>query len=232
MSQRFELILLDADGTLFDYDKAEGVSLRAAFSQYGLPYTAEVRSTYRGINAALWRKFESREISKSDLQHERFRQLFAAIACEGPSPIEFNKYYLEGLANNGSLLEGALETCRELAAHCPLAIATNGIAHVQKRRLASSALAPFVSQMAVSEDAGIPKPQAGFFEYALKLCGHTDKSSVLMVGDVLDTDIKGASDFGISTCWYNPGAQPAERSDLRIDFEIRRLEELLRVVGL
>lgn len=163
MSQRFELILLDADGTLFDYDKAEGVSLRAAFSQYVLPYTAEVRSTYRGINAALWRKFESREISKSDLQHERFRQLFEAISCEGPSPIEFNKYYLEGTPLTMAVrLRARLKPARELAAHCPLAIATNGVADIQRRRLASSALAPFVFRWRFQKMPAFPSHRQAF----------------------------------------------------------------------
>jgi len=31
---KYDLILFDADGTIFDYDKAEGIALRKTFEHY------------------------------------------------------------------------------------------------------------------------------------------------------------------------------------------------------
>ena len=48
------------------------------------------------------------------------------------------------------------------------------------------------------------KPAREIFDYAFEKFGITDKSSVLMVGDLLSSDMRGGEDYGIDTCWYNP----------------------------
>jgi HAD superfamily hydrolase (TIGR01459 family) len=44
------------------------------------------------------------------------------------------------------------------------------------------------------------KPDIGIYERALQGIGHTRKDDVLMVGDTLRTDIRGADNFGIDSC--------------------------------
>jgi hypothetical protein len=38
---KYDLILFDADGRLFDYDHSEGMALEKAFAQYRLPYSED-----------------------------------------------------------------------------------------------------------------------------------------------------------------------------------------------
>mgnify|MGYP001724147843 CR=1 FL=1 len=51
----------------------------------------------------------------------------------------------------------------------------------------------------------------------------------LVIGDSLSTDIQGANNAGLPCCWYNPAGK-ARPEDLRIDYEIRDLRELLDIV--
>ena len=44
-----------------------------------------------------------------------------------------------------------------------------------------------------------------------------------------NTDIRGANNAGLPCCWYNPAGK-ARPEDLRIDYEIRDLRELLDIV--
>lgn len=49
------------------------------------------------------------------------------------------------------------------------------------------------------------------------------------MGDSLSSDIRGANNYGLPCCWYNPkGAAWPE--DLRIDCEIRDLRQLYDLV--
>jgi putative hydrolase of the HAD superfamily len=57
--------------------------------------------------------------------------------------------------------------------------------------------------MITSEQAGIMKPHAAIFEYALTLTKSTAEKSV-MIGDTLEVDILGAKNMGMDTVYFNP----------------------------
>lgn len=225
---KFDLVLLDADGTLFDYDQAETMALSKLFAQHQFPFNAEVLTRYRSINGGVWADFEHGRISKEDLQKARFARLLAALDLPGEGEV-WNSEYLDHLGEGNYLLPGAEQVCRELSKHCKLAIATNGISRTQRSRVEMSSIKDYISNIVVSEEAGYQKPQTGFFQYAFDLCGHTDKSRAIMVGDALVADISGGAAFGISTCWYNPGGKATDQGH-QSDYQITRLEELLTII--
>lgn len=227
MPPRYKWIFLDADNTIFDYDRAEATALEQAFRHFGFAYSEDTRQTYREINGKVWDDFEKGKLDKATLQTTRFEKLLAARSVEADASA-FNAYYLGVFAESGCLIDGAEELCADLAKHCTLVLATNGISHVQHRRLENSGLLPYIGQIVVSEDTGFQKPQAGFFEFAFEVCGIRDKSAVLMVGDSLTSDIQGGVNAGIKTCWYNPAGKNA--GEPAPDYEIRRLSELREIV--
>ncbi len=49
------------------------------------------------------------------------------------------------------------------------------------------------------------KPHKRIYEYALEVSGITDKSKVIAIGDNVDTDIKGAKEFGIDEYLVDTG---------------------------
>lgn len=226
----YPFLFLDADWTLFDFQKSEGEALRLAFEEKGFAYDEGVRTRYHEINSALWRGFERGQVDKADLQRVRFATLLSEFGHLA-DPLAFNARYLHLLAENVHLIDGAVEVCADLARRATLLLATNGISWTQRRRLANSALAPFFRFVVTSEDAGAQKPEAGFFAYALSQCGDPDPSRVLMVGDQLNTDILGGERAGLATCWYNPRGEARPEGAPRIDHEIRRLEELPGLLG-
>ncbi len=46
-------LLFDADGTLFDYDKAEKSALANTFEQIGYPFEPQYLPQYRSINSQI-----------------------------------------------------------------------------------------------------------------------------------------------------------------------------------
>ena len=227
----YELILLDADGTLFDYDRAEKCAIETTFHDFGLDFSDQTLARYRSVNDALWKELERGNITSADLRVERFRRLLAEIPGaerEGSSSFDvkaLSRCYLHHLARGSYLIEGAEDICRYMAERCDLAILTNGIAEVQRSRLSKSVLRDIIPHIIISEEVGLSKPDPRIFEYAMDVLGRPRRDAVLMVGDSLSSDIRGGVNAGIRTCWYNPHGATCGQ-DLVPTYEIRALEEL------
>ena len=225
---KYRWLLFDADGTLFDYDKAEAYALRTTFEEFGLEYEPDYLEVYRPINAQIWRDFEKGLISADSVKADRFEQLFEAIGVETDAQ-SFSPRYLKNLGDSAELIDGAENLIRTLHGRAGLMLITNGLKQVQRSRLAKSAIADCFAGMIISEELGSAKPHRGIFDAAFARMGGPRKADVLLIGDSLTADIRGANDYGIDACWYNPaGRTPG--SDLRIRYEISRLEELLSIL--
>ena len=204
---RYDVILFDADNTLFDFDRAEEEALRATLARYGLPVTARSVAAYLAINRELWARFDRGEVSREWLVVERFARLLRTLGRPG-DPAAMNRAYLTRLGEGAFLLPGAEALCRALAPRCTLAIVTNGVARAQRGRFERSPLAGLISHLFISEELGAAKPDPAFFDAVLRALGGPDKSRVLMVGDNLATDVRGGLEAGLPTVWYNPRGLP------------------------
>lgn len=60
----------------------------------------------------------------------------------------------------------------------------------------------YFSWVVTSVDAGARKPAGAFFSYALRRC-ELGKEEVLFVGNQVNTDIQGATDYGIPCVWLS-----------------------------
>jgi 2-haloacid dehalogenase len=221
---RYRWLLFDADGTLFDYDRAERAALEQALVRIGVPFDPGHLSTYRRINQALWQGVERGEITPGEVKVRRFELLLEAIRVEH-SPAALSTCYLECLANCSELVEDAEAVLGALHTKYRIAILTNGLTVVQRGRLARSVIRHHISDLIISEEVGAAKPAKEFFDVAFSRLGHPAKREVLMIGDGWVSDIQGAVEYGIDACWYNPARKPRP-ADQAITREIASLREL------
>lgn len=225
----YELILLDADGTLFDYDLAERHALTEAIKEFGIHVDLErMINDYRRINSQLWVDLEQGKISKEKLRTERFLLLFQAVGID-IDPWEFSECYLKHLGHSCFLIDGAEEICKILSRRSKLYIVTNGIQEVQLTRLADSSIRDYIEGVVISEEVGVSKPDPSIFQCAFEKANHSDKRSAIMVGDSLSADIMGGINFGIDTCWVNLKNEKG-RADIKPTFEVNHLRELSKVI--
>ena len=228
MKKHYSWLWFDADGTLFDYNRAEAAALRNTFSSLTLPFDDSYLDVYRHINHGLWQALERQEITQAVLRYRRFELLMEAIQLTG-SPEELSSAYVEQLSICSELMEEAYEVLKALKEKSHIAIVTNGLQAVQRGRLANSTIKGFISQLIISEEVGAAKPQSAFFDAAFERCDFPMKDDVLIIGDSLTSDMQGGLDYGIETCWYNPSeAQKPDGFD--ITYEIKYLHELLEIV--
>ena len=223
---RYDLVLFDADNTLFDYDRAEAFALQNALKRSGVGYRPQHLSAYRTINKAVWEDLEQGRIERGDLGVLRFERLFSAIGVELDAAA-FAPAYLEELSGASFLVTGAEEAVAALSGRCRLGLITNGFSVVQHSRLDGSAIADAFDGVFVSEEIGVAKPDRRIFDHALQTMGHIDRATVLMVGDSLSSDMTGAANAGIDGCWYNPGGLP--RVEVAVRWEARTLAEVVGI---
>lgn len=221
---RYRWLLFDADGTLFDYERAESVALAQAFRQIGLPFDPSHLAAYRRINQALWQEVEKGQLTPATVKVRRFELLLQTLQA-AHSPAAFSANYLQCLANCSHLVEDAEQTLRTLHRNYRLAILTNGLKEVQRGRLALSPIRHYISELIISEEIGFAKPAREFFDIALARLGHPPKNQVLMIGDGWTSDILGAAQSGLDACWYNPARKPRPAHP-HITREIASLREL------
>lgn len=204
----YNTLFLDADGTLFDYDKAEEYALQKALQETGWRGNAPLY-LYRRINTKIWEDFEQGKISPKELKVERFRRFFSELGFEF-APDKFSDLYLDHLSQASFLLPGAREVIEEIHGKYSLILLTNGLSNVQRKRLALSGLERFFSSVIISEEVGVAKPHPRIFSLAVEAANNQPKEKILMVGDSLSSDIRGGVNFGIDTCWIKTDGQLPE----------------------
>lgn len=222
---QYQWLFFDADGTLFDYNRAESAALEQAFQQIGLSCAQHVLTAYRRINHEVWQALEQGLITPATLKIKRFELLFKETAIVYPAD-EFSAIYLDCLADCSQLIDGAGDMLDALRRKYRMAILTNGLQKVQRSRLARSMIRDHFSEIIISEEIGAAKPSKEFFEVAFARTGNPHRREVLMIGDNWSSDIQGAADFSVDTCWYNPRRQ-SRPSHLSITREIASLHELV-----
>lgn len=226
MGKKYEVLFLDLDNTLFDFEKSEKNALIGTATHFGLGDHYELfEKTYHDVNKPLWQDLEQGLCTSDFIKTERFVRLVNQLnlSCD---PVEMSNLYIQRLGEGIEMFPYAREVCDTLSKKYKLVAVTNGIKAVQDNRLKRSGLLKFFEAVIISEEVGYSKPNPLIFEMAMHKIGHLDKNSVLMIGDSLKVDIQGAHAAGFDTCWVNVlGHDSPEAPVYR--WEIKKLEQLL-----
>ena len=206
---KYTTLLLDLDETLFDFSKSEKFAIDKLMEKYNIPVTEENRRLYSEINDEKWKKLERGELTRPQLFHERFADFFEKTGVTADTG-EANLSYMQFLSQASFILDGALETCEKLSENYSLYLVTNGTKIVQNGRLNGSPIMKYIKDVFISEEIGFNKPQREYFDYVLEHIEEKDKTKILVVGDSLSSDIAGAENSGLDSCWVNRKNQNIE----------------------
>ncbi len=228
--KKYSVLLFDADGTLFDFDKAEYYALEKSINFFGRDFETDIHlENYREINNKIWKDFEKGLITAEELKIERFRRFISQINEDIEAEL-FAKKYLDFLSEAVFLIEGAEELLAHLSKEYRILLLTNGLAKVQRKRLALSPISKYFEDIVISEELGIAKPDPRIFSHSLEKLNFSEKEKVIVVGDSLSSDIRGGIAYGIDTCWYNPYNENLPEEYMPT-YQINKLEELHEILN-
>lgn len=202
---KYNTVLLDLDGTIFDFHAAQRQAFFETFAHLGIAADEALLSRYDKFNDSLWQMLERGEITRAQLFGSRFKLFFEqeGIAVN-VAPSEVQTRYMQALSAGHFLIDGALDLLKSLHGKYKVCAITNGVSMTQRKRLTDSGTSEYFDKLVISEEVGFEKPDPRYFEEAMRICEIEDKSRAIVVGDSLNADIFGGGSFGFDTCWYNP----------------------------
>ena len=222
-------IFFDLDHTIWDFDRNAQETLNELYVQHkldelGCSSAEEFITLYTENNHTLWRDYHLGRITKETLRAERFHRTFVQLGIHPERvPNQFEDDYVRLTPTKTNLFSGSEKVLSYLQKKYTLHIISNGFKESTLTKMSVCGLNPYFTNVIISEDVGVNKPDKAIFDYALTKAG-AKKPESIMIGDSLEADIRGAQDYGIKAIYFNPLnlEKPAD-----VNWQINHLEELL-----
>lgn len=208
MKKNYKCIFFDLDHTLWDYETNSSETLLELFNEFNIdsfiPSFDQFQKVFHKINDSLWTDYHKNRISHIDIRTRRFREVFHQFQANNHQLAQqLNDYYIERGPKKSKLFSGAIELLEYLQEKYKLLILSNGFTLTQETKLRESRIRHFFHWVITSESSGYTKPAVQIFEHAMYL-SNTSPSEVIMIGDNMETDIKGAINADIDYIHFNP----------------------------
>ena len=240
--KQYKAVFIDWDDTLGDFHGAADLALQEMYDKYNLSdYFAsceEFVSIYKPHNIELWDNYGKDQVTKDYLSFDRFffplmhGSKISNVNCQLSTICALAQILSDDFLNlttaHFSLLEGAEELVRYLAAKYPLTVVTNGFVEVQYEKFDKSGLRDCFAHIVLSEEVGCQKPNPRIFEEALRLNG-ISAEDVVMIGDSWNSDIQGAINTGIDQIWIRKSKDPIPAGQ-SATYLVQSLSEVIEIL--
>lgn len=206
---KYKHIFFDLDRTLWDFEQNSITTLKEMFQKNNLLELRvesfdEFFSVYKKINHELWTDYKDGKIKKDYLSFERFNKTLQHFGIENKDLAKtLSIDYITISPMQTILFPFTFEILDYLKSkNYKLHIITNGFKEVQKVKLKNSKLENYFDLIIISEEVGFKKPSPEIFEISIEKA-KAKKEDCLMIGDDLETDIKGALAANMDAIWVN-----------------------------
>lgn len=215
---KYKDLFIDFDDTLYDTHGNAVIALSETFRDFQLEqFFSDPQvfyDAYWWTNIDLWGRYSKGEITRDYLIVERFRRPLCEsealrVKAEEDAAafkdyvLQMSDKFLDYCSSKPGVVAGAHELMDYLKAKgYRMHMTSNGFHEVQYKKLAACGLRDYFDTIILSEDAGVNKPSPLYFDYALRVSG-ANQSTTLMIGDNLQTDIEGAHNAGLDTILFN-----------------------------
>ena len=243
--KQYKAVFIDWDDTIGDFIGAAKLALQEMYEKYNLSdYFASLEefvSLYKPHNLELWDKYGKDQVTKEYLSFDRFffplmhgsrvgERLQAKGERQGVAALaeQLSEDFLNMTTARFSLLPGAEELVRYLAAKYPLTVVTNGFVEVQYEKFDKSGLRDCFAHIVLSEEVGCQKPNPRIFEEALRMNG-LQAEEVVMIGDSWNSDIQGAINAGIDQIWIRKSQDPLPEGQTAT-YLVQSLSEVMEIL--
>ena len=154
------------------------------------------------------------EISKTDLDH--LKQDFESMMLQDPPQLK----------------DGVKKTLEELVSSYQIGLISNtGVTpgRILSKVLDSHEILDFFDVTVFSDESGLFKPHPKMFKIPLKKL-KCKAQNTIHVGDILETDIKGANDCKMYSVWIND-SNKLKSVNIQPDYEIQQIYEVVKIIS-
>ncbi|MCP4192663.1 MAG: HAD family hydrolase [Planctomycetaceae bacterium] len=238
--ERPQAVLFDLDDTLYDH-------LHSA--RQGLISLSRRHLTLRDVPVPVLEERYSQALEKSHLQmlrgdltqtearSRRMQEFFGSfqMPLTDDAAIAEHGRFRHDCDQAFELVQGAGEILRRLRElEIRMAIITNNLVSEQISKLKQLGIEDYFEVVSISEEVGVSKPDPEIFEVTLDRLS-LQANEVVMVGDSLESDIRGAQAAGIRTVWLKrrpelQGQLPTGIAVIERDF-LKHEESLARILN-
>lgn len=225
----YDIILFDADDTLFDFYHTGQKSFLRTCKTLGIPAEEKDYDIYSDINQKRWDLYSLGKISRHDVVIGRFEE-YAKVKNISFDIEKFYDIYEHNLAETSILMPetpALLEELKQRGKRCFLI--TNGLKAVQRGRLALSGIEHYFENVFISDEIGFKKPSKEYFDYVATHIPDFEKKRSLIVGDSLISDIALGINNDVATCHFNPNNLPYS-DNIAPTYKIEKLTDLLKII--
>ena len=194
-------VLIDVDDTVFDFKKCADYALKKSANELGVLLPENMIDVFLPENRKLWIRLEKGEITLEELFNIRFDTIFSCVGVKTDGHV-FESVFQKHLNRSHETVEGAEDALKALSEDFCVCVASNARQGQQQERFRLANSDKYISKYFVSGEIGASKPSAEFFEYCIRALKPLCKDEIIMFGDSLDADIKGAAAVGIRTVWF------------------------------
>jgi len=225
------VISFDADGTLWDFEKAMRASLAHTLAELQriMPQAVHVTATLTVDRLIAIRDEVANEMygRGSTMEDIRLAAFVRALETVGYPDREIAQhltvFYLDRRFGDIALYPDVIPTLDQLRNRSRLGLVSNGNTYPERCGLAGR----FVFTV-FAQDYGARKPSSAFYEAVLQEAG-TTADVFIHVGDSLTNDVAGAQAVGMRTVWLNRDGGK-NTSTIQPDAEITSLHDLLPIL--
>ncbi|RBR14506.1 hypothetical protein FVER53590_27576 [Fusarium verticillioides] len=203
-----KMVLFDLDNTLFDHYHSLRCAISAVQEKYSGLAATPVPVLVNHYNQCLQQAYDrylEKVITYDETESEKVKLFFQAVHLPEPTAKdikEFRDTYKPVYRENRRATPGSIETLARLREHgYRLAIITNGQIQDQADKAKAIGVDLLIEHIITLEEAGYRKPDVRIFQYALDKLSF---GSACMVGDSIESDIRGALEAQLTAVLYSP----------------------------
>ncbi len=232
---KYKHIIWDLDHTLWDFNVNSADCIAELLKDFGL-LAYPIRNAelfikdYKKINDQCWGEYRRGKMDKATLRFVRFQRAFEKHGVSDRESYELaNKFgdaYVATCPKKTALIPGTLEVLDYVKSKdYNQVILTNGFLESQEIKMVESGLRPYFTREFISEVIGHKKPSTKVFKAVLEDL-KAEVNECIMIGDSLESDIKGANNMKMDSIHF----QPDGVKHFKATHNISELTEILEIL--
>jgi len=230
---KLKAVLFDLDDTLFDRDKSQIEIIRTIVNKYKDLFKGieeeKIIKTFLESDRIATKEFEDGG-NIDEVRVMRSERFFEMLGLSTELANEMTTIYLNLYPTLNIPVENAELVLKNLEEKFQLGIVSNGSLEIQNSKLETLNIKHYFECIILSEEVGFRKPDPRIFWVATNSLS-VDSNECLYIGDLIEVDVLGAKNAGMLSCWFNRREAQIAESNVRPDYEIKNLRELLDILG-